>query len=1061
MTSNTLLSKLKSKIIIALIIVGLLCASLFFLSACGEETAETDEPTYTYTDTDDGLISNPNFNYNTSGIELENFPQTSPTGWSRSKDSDGNSSSAKSGVVDISPDGWNELLNSIYNDTYYVQYLESALNFSKSDEEQKLKDDKEDITAEELKTEIVKNYISKLTAPKLRQDATDNKVYMLNNYTSRIGYGASQKITSSKSITINKGEFVEISVWVLTQNIKVDDNTTLTMSGANPEFGASIRLTNTLNGSSQSEYVIANIDTKGEWQKYTLYVKGDANFDCTATLSLGLGYSDLYPTQGTVYFDDISVVEKETVDSLPANETKLIYGEKDAKVIPAGNEKSFYYDMTLSTKYRDESTTPATEKDYFESIELIKTTTENANGVYGNYTKSNNGQTSLDKFSNSNATFEITNKVAKIKDIVSSSYTLNINDDAFMVKPEEYVYVSFKLNNNLNKLSNTTITVDVWEKYDSNISDKTLDPANTQYKKTPAVATISETGETTVSLVIKNNFDSKDTSIYKDDYRFFYISIVVGPTNISTAEKISDFANGDIEISELKIATGKTYQYERDASGEATDTEIPSYKFYQLYNGIANGSTSLYAGNEADYSQTTEDSSASTGFGISATDRDYLKARAVAPSDYDGVGYDHIYLNKDSTNSNINDRVEGTTNIAGVIDTQYLDSYANTTLKTDLMNFFNTSKDKIRPLMIYNGTPDSYGFISNQSAQVIAANSYSKISVKVKVSGENAKAYIYLVDTTTKDVMTFDTFTPNSNGISSEQGKEITGKEFKFVVDDTNEEWVDVVFYIATGKTQKSFRLELWNGSRDGENKSEGFVFFDSVSITSNFTEPTSFKESFTNSSSPLYKRENDFIDGEGNKLYYCYYRKLTDTEKEFNQEYPDDAISYPHKIVWAENEDTIYAIFNNIDVEEIDPYESINEEETTDEDDSGCAAERDPATFWLSFSSILLAAVLVLAILALFVRNIRRKRKARASDAKSHYTVTSRVRKAPKKNVVKEEIEDTIDEEVIDQPEVEETELEEVVEEPTDSEEENKEQTLDEYVYGEVQDFGEDSENK
>ena len=123
-------------------------------------------------------------------------------------------------------------------------------------------------------------------------------------------------------------------------------------------------------------------------------------------------------------------------------------------------------------------------------------------------------------------------------------------------------------------------------------------------------------------------------------------------------------------------------------------------------------------------------------------------------------------------------------------------------------------------------------------------------------------------------------------------------------------------------------------------------------------------------------------------------------------------------------------------------------EETTTTETEEGCKAKTDPATFWLSFSSILLATVLIAAIVMLIIKNVLRKRKANASDAKSHYTVKSRV--ARTKKPVEEVVEETKTE-INEQPE-------EVIEEVT---EEQTEETSNEYIYGDVQDFGDEGKKE
>ena len=1024
MTSN-LLTKLKTKFILALIIVGLFCTSLFLFSACSSDSeTENEIPSYSYTETDDGLISNPTFNYNTSNIDLKNFPQTSPTGWSRSKDSSGISSTAKSGVIDISNDGWAAFLNNIYTDSAYLKYLETKLGFSKTDVEQEAKNENSSITADELKAKVVAKYKDVLTNDALLEGRQDNKVYALNNYTANIGIGASQRIISSNEISIEKGQYVAISVDVLTQNIKdANDNVILGMSGANDrngdEYGASIRLVNSLNGTSHADYVIANINTDGEWKTYTIYAKADENFDCKVKLALGLGFSLDYPTEGTVYFDNITVTELETAPAdLPTSYTLLKYGETKVEPVIAGETSKFFYNMELEI-----------DDTYYKEITLSPSVVE------GYLTKSSDNKTSADKGWSSTASFA-SNKV----ELQNASYTIKIDDaTSFKVEKESYAYVSFKLNNQLSKFGSTTITVDVWEK--SALGNK----------KIPAVTTVTETGETVAGLMIRNNFDKDDSSFV--NVREFYIEVVVGPTNISSSEKLSDYASGSVTISDLKIATGKTYQY----TDSTNETETENYKFYQLFNSVAKGSASLYAGYYSDFTESNE-STASSGFDVTETYKVYLTKQLVAARDYDGVVPNHIYLStKDDATSTINTRLEGFNgSYAGIVDTKY--AYESGYNKPASMPVLD--EDDMRALMIYNATNDAYGFIDNKEANTIAPNNYAKINVKVRVDGD-AKAYIYLVDTTTKDVMTFDAFKPNTTGlasISSDKQVEVPAQPYSIKVTNTNEKWVDVTFYIATGKTEKSFRVELWNGTRDGETDlSQGYVFFKSVevSLTASFTEPAKFSDSFINVASPLYGKESSFIGDNGED--FCYSRPLTDVEKEFNAEYTDKAISYLPKIVWAKTDNIIYSNLNNLDVEDVNPYDSIvSEEEDTG---SGCTAKTDPATFWLSFSSILLAVVLILAIIMLFLKNIIRRRKARASDAKSHYTVKSRVRSVPKAKDDKNEKEEIIEE----TDAVEETNeaIEETLTETTedvDTDTQENQPTLDDYVYGEVQDFG--SEN-
>ena len=53
-------------------------------------------------------------------------------------------------------------------------------------------------------------------------------------------------------------------------------------------------------------------------------------------------------------------------------------------------------------------------------------------------------------------------------------------------------------------------------------------------------------------------------------------------------------------------------------------------------------------------------------------------------------------------------------------------------------------------------------------------------------------------------------------------------------VTDTNGAWAEVIFYVAAGDSSKSYRLEVWNGSRDASQthtSTTGFVAFDVWSV--------------------------------------------------------------------------------------------------------------------------------------------------------------------------------------------------------------------------------------
>lgn len=1045
MTSKSFSKKIRTRVSLVLAVLSILCFTLFSV-ACSKTTTTVvpSDPTYTYSETDDGIISNPTFAFGTADTKLENYPKTSPTGWSRSKDTTGASSSAKSGVINVSEAGWAELMKALYKDSYFLGFIKNKYDIDDNAVKTAIKngDENKTVSDDEIRDYIIKEYFKNFENPSKSPNATDNYVYMLNNYRSKndYGLGSSQKITSSKSIAIDKGEYVKISVNVktafLTGVMNADEN-----------FGANIRLTNTFNGSTQKEFVIKNIKNT-DWQEYTIYVKGDDIYNSTVTIALGLGYGEKEQTEGTVFFDDV-MVEKIDEDTFKDSTTSinttrnLLYSGSDIIAIDAENENGAYlYDMSLTNSLTDDYVGANYSKiltgdftdDYYTKTE---TTTE----ISGNRFQ---GESSATLTGGSESIVYGKTVATNIVEINKASYTLelDVNDASFTVGAEEFVLVSFFVKNELSKLSNTSITIDLFDKYDG------------ETVKRAAVATLSEAnGEwTKCSILVKNNFKNST------DVRSFYLEIVIGPTNVASTEMAKDYASGKVSISQPVVISGKTYNEAEKEGNTLTDEQKliaeHQYKLYKLYESTASGSSALHAGYSNDYTEQPDDGdNESFAINPSKSELGAIETRPVAPEGYKGIVPNHIYLKEDGENitSEINGRLTGDNgNYAGLINTK--GNYTGFDAKTALG--FNSGDKNLQPIMIYNATANHYGFIGNSNT--ISANAYAKVSVSVKVDA-TAKAYIYLVDVSgkTKNVMEFVDFTVNTNGTDEvKDGKTYKAEDNKlfFEVGNTagkgDNGWVTVTFYVAAGATAKNFRVEIWNGGRDGldATKSQGYVFCSNISVTTSsaFSEPTTFNSAYT-SGNPLGDMGIEALD---NSTKLLYQRQLTDLEKKFNEEKADstNVVAYEPKYVWVQNDTVIYAIFNSIDIVENDPYASLpTEEETTEE---GATATTDPATFWLSFSSILLGAVLALAIVALVIKNVRRRRKANASDAKSHYTVTSRVRS--KKYIANNKTEEVDDaEETID----------ENVENATDEEVENETDKLgeDSYVYGDVQDFGDD----
>jgi len=137
MTTNGIFSKIKSHLIIILAIIMMFSASLFLMTAC--DKTEDEDPTYSKVENDESLISNGSFEFGSSALELKDYPQTSPIGWTRATDNGATSSKVDSGIIDVSDEGWKNLLSKLYDDSDFLSYASNKYDFYKSDIENDIK----------------------------------------------------------------------------------------------------------------------------------------------------------------------------------------------------------------------------------------------------------------------------------------------------------------------------------------------------------------------------------------------------------------------------------------------------------------------------------------------------------------------------------------------------------------------------------------------------------------------------------------------------------------------------------------------------------------------------------------------------------------------------------------------------------------------------------------------------------------------------------------------------------------------------------------------------------
>ena len=299
-------SKLKSFLIFFLVLI-MACSLAFAAFNTTEE--DGDDPNYSQTETDEQEITNGNFEFGTLDAEPDEYPYTSVNGWTRTIDDRADSSNVDSGIIDT--EEFNALVDALLEEDDFVDWAKYKYEIDedaiRSEVEAELGEDAED---EDIDAEVEKRVNDKIREnfknPGTPADAVGGKVLMINNYRSSKENdpftGTAQKYTSSTTITLEKDSYGKISVWVNTGDI---------VAANNVDFGANIRLANTVSSVTQDEYSVSNIVTDGEWVQYTFYVRANDFLSSTVQVVLGLGYgagagenTDHY-VSGSAYFDGV------------------------------------------------------------------------------------------------------------------------------------------------------------------------------------------------------------------------------------------------------------------------------------------------------------------------------------------------------------------------------------------------------------------------------------------------------------------------------------------------------------------------------------------------------------------------------------------------------------------------------------------------------------------------------------------------------------------------------------------------------------------------------------
>ena len=901
--------------------------------------------------TDYQVVTNGDFEFGTDEKAASEYPVSSSINWTRSNDSllnSATSSSKLSGIIDTDPDVYKEIAES--QNFAKVSDAEDAAYFNpRTPEYYGLVGD------DDLYTEDPDN------ANDDKKPTSGTKVLMIHNVTSEDGRGTAQKFTSTKTFEISA--YGKISVWVATYALKTVQDT--------DEFGAYVQLRTTID-SEVSPLTVKNINTDGEWIKVTFYVAAHdyATTKMRMVVGLGFGSKDVRQeyVEGFAYFDNVTYTEltKEEYEAVAdtdedfeyytlSGEGKSELVEKDAltysmeahKKEVADNENHLYtsyefgVDCTIATVN--------TGLDYFVDNNMFETKVNDnyahADAEYGNTVES--GYATFDAIANNALVadveypFEANEKVLYIFHPENASSCVTLKDIA--VNDDEVLYISFyvKVSTDMNM---------------TGLAISMKDHGSTATKPTSLISAF-----TTKNYEDENYSDWAKVSLF--------ITNKVGDGEMRYFDLILDFGTTDEVTDYKKLTTG--YALVANVCAAQLTQEEYNKAESSDYVGMGSLGADLPNGFEEDETDDTYT------FNYAGTNKTTIMNKPA-----DGViGYTGIVGGHKMTGGTNSVYTQDET-VAGIINTKYLDNYddVDEATKAALVDLEKEDENEyLQPLMIYNKVQATFGYVS--SSRTITSGSTTLVSVKVKVVG-NAKAYIYLVNADMLegfDVLDLTTYKYDNDKHEVTEEVNFTRQFVQTVTAaESADGWVTVNFLVTAGETDIEYRIELWNGSRDGAEKSVGTVLFD-TSTTSSASDNTAF----------VSKIKADYPEATEELTYTRVPTKVNYVEDD------KDAVRYETfapSTVYTQyaGAKTIIASYETIDVTS-ERTDATTEDETDSTSDSSATTTQPGTDVGLQIASIIIALVLVLVLIVVGIRMILKKTKKDKVSSETYYSRDSR----------------------------------------------------------------------
>lgn len=779
--------KWRKRSITALSLTLVATLSLGVMTACTTDSDDDDDDDTSISATDTQLLRNGNFEFyadRDEKFEDKRALINSPNSWSFTAGSP--TSDTASGIVNTTE--WSSLSKSGgYNFTEYDKDGETVKTFTSLSDAKAhwtddnvsvydrlqflsiYEDDLKDLKKEDADDEYVKffddynysidfedvEYLSEvdigLSDNANRQEGENSVLMIHNRRTNNDVVGTSQYYTSSTTISLSAGTAAQLSVWVRTDNLTHyydNDGDPLPVS---QRGGAYVGVNNTVGGTSLDRMEIKNINTNGEWQEYTLYVRASTFASTSFSIVLGLGQgssSDRYEqVNGYAFFDDVTCKVISAEDYIEATQTASgadKEGVLSCNVNSLKEDKLFNMDeldyaanhtfaLDLYAGFNADS---ALLKDVNERIALTEQTsgslTYTSETIHASLGRSADDYTALTSINGIASSASKNDYLKRIyENDLKDQYPFGSQDDDVLMLLSAHGAAYTAKSNSFTVAANSRMLVSFFV--------KTSDIA---VGLTGANATLVDgTNKTSLGSINSNNVTATDIDDdRKDIYNgwvqcFFFlendtdedktcsIEFTYGPTTIVGASRY-DFAEGYAAFTNFETKS-------------LTKTE---------YSYVSTGDRAVKV------SLTGRTSNSSNFDEVAATAGTAIETTLATPANFTGVLGGSKWIVPGDTANEKPDNV-----YAGLLNADYADAYYNSdeAWRHVLPDNQATSGaewwksvfgNANQPLVIATGTGNaaSYGFLSESLS--VSASSTRVITMRVKVSA-NATAYIYLTDT--------------------------------------------------------------------------------------------------------------------------------------------------------------------------------------------------------------------------------------------------------------------------------------------------------------------------